>query len=175
VSVTIKKIIGNAIYLSALGYAYCNVLYIVVDSLSDFSPFVAFAGNLLFILLMIAADEYSMRMYWRPDIMYARLARYKNAKHREIALRFEKFSLQYYVSFRTFLFGFYIIVLIVSQIAKLYPDLLDASIVEFLGIIEYSVIFLLAFKDLGEEFPRDRKRAQKKLNEFEEYLAERQD
>jgi hypothetical protein len=103
--------------------------------------------------------------------MHARLAKYKIAKHRELALRFDRWSLKYYVSFRTFLFTFYVAVLIAAQIAKLYPALVEESIAGFLGVVEFSVIILLAFKDLGEEFPRDRNRARARLEEFEKYLA----
>jgi hypothetical protein len=171
----IKKIINNTICFLIIGFIYSYALYGVVDYLAMYSPLVAFMGNLLFIFFMIAADEFGMRRYWRADAIYARLAKIKNKRQREFALYFERWSLKNYVSFRTFLFVFYFAVLIAAQISKFYPDLIEDSVANFLSVIEYSVIVLLALKDIVEEFPRDRSRAQTKLEEFELYLAEQLD
>jgi predicted membrane protein len=129
-------------------------------------------GNLLYIFAFIAADEYMVRRYWRAEALHARLKRKKNIRYRKISFHYETWSMKHYVSFRTFLFIFYVLVLIAAQVSKFYPALIEESIASFLGVVEYSVIILLAFKDIGEEFPRDRSRARKRLEEFEHYLTE---
>lgn len=167
------KNIANTVLFILLGNAlYGVLLYFLVTWLAGYSLLFAYLGNLLFIFVLIVVDEFAIRRTLRAESIYAEIIQIKHAHGREAYLRFLKWALTYRITFKTFLFVFYVAVLIFAQILKFYPSLVAADISNFINIIEYSVIILLALKDFGEEFSRDRDRANVRLAELEQYLEE---
>ncbi len=164
---------GNYLLFILMGNAlYGVVLYFVVTALAGISPVLAFLGNLVLILAVILFDEYVVRKGLQPERVIRDLQKLPTAKDVETNLRFIRWSFAHYVSFKSFLFVFYIAALILSQVLRYYPSAMWEDFANFIHIIDLSVIVLLAFKDFGEEFTRDKMRLAARQAELDQCLLD---
>ncbi len=167
------KRIGNYLIYILMGNAlYGVVLYFVVTGLATISPLLAFLGNLALILTVILIDEYVVRKGLRPERIIRDLQKLRTAKEVEMNLRFIRWAFAHYISFKSFLFVFYIAALILSQVLRYYPTVMAESFANFIHIIDLSVIVLLAFKDFGEEFSKDKNRLKTRQEELDRHLLD---
>ncbi len=171
---TIKTVVNSVLFILMGNAIYGVLLYFFVTWLAGFSILLAYLGNLAFIATMIIFDEWILRRAATPENLYKEFSKL-DKNDLTLNIRIVRWSMSYYMSFKTFLFVFYIAVLIFAQILKFYPGLAAENISNFINIIEYSVIILLAFKDFGEELSRDRGRTKTRLEEFERYAIKHGD
>ena len=168
----IKKALNYLGFMLLANTTYGIILYFLVTWLAGYSLLLAYAGNIALILLVLGYDEFAMRKLLRAEKIYALIRISSNAKERALSIRLYRWGLKYYVSFKTFLFTFYIAVVVFSQIIRFRPELVGEEFTTFIGIIDYGVLMLLAFKDFREEFAKDSDRSKARLAEFEKYLEE---
>ncbi|MCL2787579.1 MAG: hypothetical protein FWD59_03680 [Micrococcales bacterium] len=142
-------IFGLAVYFSYLG-------------LSRYSLLLAYFGNLALIALALAIDEYSIRL-----LQSRRLFEETKADHRQLRLLVDSF-----VSFKTVLYLFYILVLVLSQIVDFYPSLVGGQLGGFLLANRYSVVLVVAFDKLIGQFSQDREKREAVSAKLDQYLAE---
>lgn len=154
---------------------YGTLLYLTVTNLAKISLLYAYLGNLALIFLGLALDTFILRKSASTKALSAQLRTIKNAKEKEQALRQIRWYFRHWMSFKTSLFLFYIAVLLLSQILRFYPGLVGEEFATFISTIDYSILVLLAFKDFGEEFAKDKDNAKKLSEEFEACLAEQQE
>jgi hypothetical protein len=170
----LKRIINYFLFFIVSNALYGTLLYIAVTNLAKISPLYGYLGNFVLILLGLALDEFVLRKFLHNKSLMAMLKNTKTDKDKDLMVHQVRWMWNHYLSFKTSLFLFYIAVLFISQIIRFKPNLAGEDFTNFIGAIDYSILILLAFKDLGEEFTKDRNKAKKASLEFEEQLAEYQ-
>lgn len=171
----LKRIIRYCLYFLLSNALYGIVLYYSVTNLAQVSLLYGYLANLGFIILGLAIDVYILHSYESPKF----IEKAKAEKNRELAYRLISLQLNSFISFKTSLYLFYILVLIVSQVISFNPDFSNTNIENFVRAVDYSVILLLAYDELRGQFSKDKSRIstifenfKKKWNEVEEPKTE---
>jgi hypothetical protein len=76
-----------------------------------------------------------------------------------------------FVSFKTMLYLFYIIILFISQIIDFYPEMVGGNLKTFVIINRYNIVLLIAFDKLIGHFLRDRKRMAEISGKLDKHLS----
>ncbi len=167
----IKKMAGYVFYIIMSNALYGILLYFMVTWLLKYSELYAYLGNLAFIIICLLLDRLILLKVLQPKKLAEEIKKIKKEEDRILNNRVIKWQLNYFVSFKTSLFFFYIFVLLFSQIIKFNPELVSPEIGSFINSIDYSVIILLAFKDFSEEFLKDRNRMETTLEEYNKFVS----
>ena len=111
----------------------------------------AYFGNLTLIVLALVVDEIILKSYH---------SMIRSEKYAEQLVKdpFFRFSLDAFVSFKTILYLFYILILIVSQMAEFNPTMLSGDLESFISANKYSILLLIAVDRLISQFPKDREK-----------------
>lgn len=125
--------------------------------LAGYSLLYAHFGNLALIVVGLAIDEYMYKMLQSKKLV----AQLKQEKDMETNYRLIQWIMDNFVSFKSILYLFYIIILVVSKIIDFNPELLGDDIGSFIRANDYSILFLLAFDTLISQFTKDRTRMKK--------------
>jgi len=90
--------------------------------------------------------------------------------------RFARFMyMDSYVSFRTTVYLFYIIILVVSQVLSFIPTPVNEDIEKFTTTIEYGIILVIAFDALIASVFKDMDRIVRISAKFRDYLSDKKD
>ena len=146
---------------------YGIIVYFVFVWLAKYSMLYAYFGNLVLILLLLAIDEYMLKLLQSKDY-FERLL--KEKKWEEIYGYIQKS-----ISFKTELYFFYVLILIFSQILEFYPTLVGENLGSFILANNYSILLLVALDMLIQQYSKDRKRMKKITDELKKSLTENQD
>jgi hypothetical protein len=160
----INRIIKHILYVAFAGILYGLVMYFVHSWLASYSLLYAYLGNLALILLALAADELTFKMFESVMQSEKQLAELKNS-------RFFRFFLDAFISFKAILYLFYISIMIFSQIIVSYPALVNESLGNFIHANEYSILLLMAIDLFSGQFSKDKERVKKLSVTFKEYLT----
>jgi hypothetical protein len=167
----IIRIIKFILYDLIFVVIYGLILYFVFIWLSGYSLLYAYLGNLALILLVLALDEYMIRMLQSKDIVMGLIK--ENNKEKNYS------SIQSImdntISFKTELYLFYVFILIFSQIIDFSPALVSNDFSKFILANSYSILLLIAFDRIIQNFSNDRKRMKKVSANFKKSLNENQD
>ncbi|MGL4670359.1 MAG: hypothetical protein ACRCVG_07210 [Methanobacteriaceae archaeon] len=79
------------------------------------------------------------------------------------------------ISFKTELYLFYVFILIFSQIIDFSPELVSEDLANFILANSYSILLLIAFDRIIQNFSNDRKRMKKISANLKKSLSENQD
>ena len=126
--------------------------YVIYRNIADGSPLYAYGLNLLFIVVILLLEK-------RIDsIMLSRnFAITPQTKRRTVIIE-KTLYLAHMVSFKTSLYLFYIVILLVSRAAALEPDIISDYIRTYIHSIEYCVLLLIPFDKFLEQVLKDEKR-----------------
>ena len=157
------------VMLSSLVFVvvYGIIVYFVFVWLAKYSMLYAYFGNLVLILLLLAIDEYMLKLLQSKDY-FERLL--KEKKWEEIYGYIQKS-----ISFKTELYFFYVLILIFSQILEFYPTLVGENLGSFILANNYSILLLVALDMLIQQYSKDRKRMKKITDKLKKSLTENQD
>ena len=160
----LKKIkqTGKNLLFSLLCIAvYGIVLYFVFTWLAGYSLLFAYLGNLALIVLVLAIDEHMVKIM-QSDKFVMQL---KKEKDPEKSYHTLQFHLDNFSSFKTDLYVFYILILVVSQIMEFHIVPVNENLGNFILANSYSIILLIALDMLIRQFTNDRARM-KKISEM---------
>jgi len=167
----LKRIGSYFLYILYSNALYGLILWYTCTWLAGYSLVYAYLGNLALIILGLLLDELTLRMY-RSE----RTARdIKKEKNPEKALRALSWLTDSFVSFKASLYLFYLLLLIISQIIEFNPTLAGENLSNFILATKYSILLLVAYDLLLEQFSKDRKRMRELSAKFKKYLTEPQD
>jgi hypothetical protein len=119
--------------------------------------------------LGLALDKYAFYMF-QPKNLAKQLRNEKDPDIEKTYHFIQRWILDNYVSFKTALYLFYIIILIVSQIIEFNPALVDEELGVFILASRYSILFLMAFDMLIGQFSKDRDNTKKLSEELRKHF-----
>ena len=171
----LKRIGRFVLFFIYSNVIYGLIVYFVFTWLAGYSLLAGYFGNLALIILGLVLDAYIRKILQSKDLA----KQLKTEKNPEQGYRFFKLINENYVSFKTTLYLFYVIILIFSQIIVFYPTLLSENITNFITANNYSILLLIAFDMLSSQFSKDKERklviSKQLKNSFEEYNQENMD
>ncbi len=162
-----KFILYDLIFLVLYGI----ILYFVFTWLAGYSLLYAYLGNIALILLVLVVDEYMIKLFQSKDIAI-RLMKEENKEKTYNSIQGLLDSL---ISFKTELYLFYVFILIFSQIIDFSPTLVNENISSFILANSYSILLLIAFDRIIQNFSNDRKRMKKISENLKKSLDESKD
>lgn len=136
---------------------YGVILYFIFIWLAGYSLLYAYLGNLALIFLVLAVDEYSIKTLESKDLT----GRLMNEKDMEKSYNSIQDAINSSISFKTELYLFYVFILIFSQIIDFNPSLVGKDVSSFILANSYSIILLIAFDRIIQNFSNDRERMKK--------------
>ncbi|MCL2296200.1 MAG: hypothetical protein FWC29_03855 [Methanomassiliicoccaceae archaeon] len=98
----------------------------------------------------------------------------KKEKDAEKALRIAQLQMDNFVSFKAALYLFYILILIISQVVEPDPALIGGDLETFVHVTKYSILLLVAYDLLIEQFSKDKRRMKKITALFNKHWNEEQ-
>ena len=147
------------------------VIYFFTSWLTGYSLLYAYIGNLLLIIVILTTDEL-MQVYMQSDRFILQMKKGKDIKKKYSSVQW---SLENFVSFKTDLYLFYIIVLIGSEIVNFYPALVKDDFNNFFLINRYNILLLFAFDSLIEKISENKEKMKKLSAKLKKSLSENQD
>ena len=163
----IKRIFNFIWFFIYSNVIYGLIVYFVFTWLSGYSLLLGYFGNLVLIILGLVLDACIFKELQSKELVQ----KLKKEKNPEQASRFLKLVTDNYVSFKTTLYLFYLIILVFSQIISFYPTLFGENISNFILANNYSILFLISFDMLSKQFSKDRA----KMKSISENLAKSMD
>ena len=148
----LKKICKFVLFFIYSNVIYGLIVYFTFIWLSGYSLMLGYFGNILLIILGLLLDVYLQKFLKSKNLAI----QLKDEKNPEKAFRTIKTILDNYISFKTVLYLFYVIILILSQILVFYPSLFGDNISNFIEANSYSILFLIALDMLSKQFTKDR-------------------
>ena len=164
----IKRIGKFILFFIYSNVIYGLIVYFVFTWLAGYSLLAGYFGNLVLIILGLAVDS-SIHKTLQSKNLAKQL---KDEKNPEQGYRFIQFVIDNYVSFKTTLYIFYVIILVFSQIIAFYPTLLSANISNFILANNYSILILIAFDMLFGQFSKDKDRMKAISENLKKSMAE---
>jgi len=159
----LRKILKYVLFALISNVIYGLGMYYVYKWLVGYSILYAYLGTLVLIIIGLIWDELNHKYYlWAMQT-------------KEYAIQMEKsflfrLYLDAFISFKTILYLFYIFVLIVSQIIKFNPAIVNESFGNFILSFEYAILFIIAYDMVIGQFSKDRARMKKISAKFKESL-----
>jgi len=153
------------LYGLVAGVLWGFLMYFAFEWLAGYSLLLAYLGNILLIIVALAADELTFSMYTRAFQSEAALRELEKS-------RFFRLFLGAFVSFKAILYLFYILIMLLSQIVTYYPTLVHENVTNFIVANEYSILILVAIDLFSGQIRIDKKRRTRLSKEFENRLNE---
>ncbi|MDR0326495.1 MAG: hypothetical protein LBI19_10450 [Oscillospiraceae bacterium] len=166
-----KKISKHLLFILYSNVIYGLIIYFSFTWLAGYSLFLAYLGNLALIALGLVWDEFNQRAMYSKKLV----SQLKKESDVEKSYRFIQKIVDSFVSFKTSLYLFYIIILIVSKMLDFYPALVGENLSNFILANNYSILFLIALDTLIGQFSRDRERMQKISDHLKQSITEDRD
>jgi len=167
----IKRIGKHLFYILWSNVLYGLLLYFVFTWLAGYSLLYAYFWNLALIILGLAIDAYLLQMLQSKKI----IMQLKEEKDAEKNYRLIQWIMDSFVSFKTILYLFYVVILIVSQVISINPTLVGENISNFIMANNYSILFLIAFDMLLSQFTKDKERMKEISENLKKSLAEKEE
>ena len=164
----IKRIINFILFFIYTNVIYGLIVYFVFTWLAGYSLLAGYFGNLALIVLGLVMDAQIHKILQSKKL----IQELKEDKNPEQGYRFIQSLLDNYVSFKTSLYLFYVVILVLSQIIVFYPTLLSENISNFIAVNNYSILLLLAFDMLSRQFSKDKERKKAISENLEKALSE---
>ena len=164
----IARIIKSILFILYTNVIYGFILYWVFVWLSGYSLLYAYLGNLALIIIGLVWDEYNQRLL-RSEKLINML---KKEKDVEKNFRFLQMIINNFISFKTALYLFYAVILIVSQILSYSPALINTNIVNFIRANDYSILLLVAFDTIIANYIKDKQRMKETAQKLNESLSD---
>jgi len=167
----IQRILKFILFALVTNIVYGIIIYFAFTWLVGYSLLLAYIGNLVIIVLALIVDELTL-MFWQSSKLVALM---KNEEDVEKSYNFIQKYFDGFVSFKTVLYLFYIIILVVSQIVEFYPTIISENVADFIFANRYSILILIAFDQLIRQFSKDRRRIRRIEAKLKRDLAEGSD
>jgi len=136
--------------------------------LAGYSLLFAYLGNLVLIIFALLSDHITFSVYDSAMQKKENIDVFRKS-------RFIRFHLDSFISYKTTLYMFYILILLLSQIINAHPTLIDEGIRNFISANEYGILLLIAVDLLIGQFSKDRIKAKEFKKKVEKYLADNQE
>jgi len=149
-----KKAAQHLLYAIISNVLYGLAVYYLYVLLIGYSPIYVYSANLALILLFLALDNAALKA-WESKKMVLLIQKEKDLEksYRTIQLYFDSF-----ISFKTILYLFYIVIMIAAQTIDFFPAFISGDFKNFILANSYSVLLLIAFDQLIGQFSKDRQR-----------------
>ncbi|MDR2532898.1 MAG: hypothetical protein LBC82_08685 [Oscillospiraceae bacterium] len=167
----IMKIIKHLLYAVISNLLYGFVVYFVYTLLIGYSLLYVYLVNLVLIFLFFVWDEAMVKLWESKKISIL----LKKEKDTEKSSRQFLWFIDAFVSFKTVLYLFYIIILIIAQVIDSYPTLLNENLANFILANNYSILVLIAADQLTGQFSKDRRRVKEISAKIKKEFAESRD
>jgi len=171
----IMKMFRYLLYAVLSNVLYGFILYNVYTLLNKYSETLAFLGNISLIIIGLALDEYTLKIFQSKKFVM----QIKDLKKEDIEKNYRliKWIMDSFVSFKTVLYLFYIFLLVAAQLSYAYPIriIISTELSRFFHDNAYGILILVAFDMLIGQFSRDRERMKKVSAIFEENFTEDQE
>jgi len=164
----LKQLIKYVAYFLFSSATYALVLYFVYSQLAEYSLLYAYLGNLALIIFALASDSITFKTYEIAMQSKKYVEKFKKSS-------FVRFHLDAFVSYKTTLYIFYIVILLLSQIVNSNPTLISDDLMNFISANEYGILLLIAVDLLIGQFSKDREKSKRYQKTVEEYLSDNQD
>ena len=151
---TMRKIGKYSVYFLWSNLIYGLIVYHVFTWLSGRSLLYAYFENLALIIVGLCIDEYMQRALQSEKLV----VELKAEKDGEKNARFVRWITDSFISFKTSLYLFYVVILIFSQIIRFDPTLVGENMGAFINANDYSILVLIALDTLIKQFSSDRDR-----------------
>ena len=125
--------------------------YVIYGTLADGRPLVAYALNLAFIILILLMDKFADHIMNKDDFLLKDRGKVKNFLC----------TMLFYVhavSFKTGVYLFYLVMLVVSRISILEPGIISPYLRTFIYSVEYGILLLLPLDKFFELLSKDDRR-----------------
>jgi len=170
----IKQISNYVLFILFSNVIYGLILWYSCTWLAGYSLLYAYLCNLTLIVLGLALDEAILKSYQSKKLV-RQIKNLKNEKDVELNYRFTLWTIDHYVSFKAVLYLFYIFILIISQIINFSAAAVGDDPGNFILVTQYSILLLVAYDLLVEQFFKDRERMKEVSGKFKEHFTENQD
>jgi hypothetical protein len=167
----IKRILKFILFFIYTNAIYGLIVYFVFTWLAGYSLLAGYLGNLVLIILGLTIDANMYKMLQSKKLV----KELKDDKNSEQAYRYIQNLLKNYISFKTALYLFYVIILVLSQVIVFYPTLFNENISHFIMANNYSILILIAFDMLSSQFLKDKERKKEIAGKLERALSEDDD
>ncbi|MDR2889193.1 MAG: hypothetical protein LBV33_05060 [Lachnospiraceae bacterium] len=171
----IKKLINYLLYIIWSNTIYGLALYSAVTRVARESLLGAYFINIGLIIFGLVMDELIVRKFFTPKKIISDYEKTKTEKEKRFYRLQTRFMTHNFVSFKSSLYLFYILVLILSQVINFDPSLVGQDMANFIQTTDYSIILLVGLDDFGGQFFRDRERMKQCTEELEDYWANNSD
>jgi len=166
----LKKIGKYSLYALFTNAIFGAIVYFTHTWLSRHSLLPAYLGNLVLIVLGLVIDEYALKVIQSEKFVdQIKESGDIEKNYRMIRLYFDGF-----ISFKTLLYLFYVVIMILSQIIVFYPALLNEGLMSFINANQYSILLLIAIDQIIGQFAKDRERIRIISEKMKEDLSENQ-
>ena len=156
-----KKPINKYFLYDILGIAaYGSVLYFGFIWLAGLSVLYAYLWNFALIILAVAFESFAER-FLQSDNVIAMYKKKHGTKKAHLMMAGG------WLSFKTLIYSFYLIILIASRLIDFNPALVSENLADFVLSNNYSILFLLAFDTLIGQFSKDRARTKNILSKLD--------
>ena len=166
----IKQIGKHLFYILWSNVIYGLILYFLFTWLAEYSLLYAYFGNLSLIIIGLAIDAYFLKILQSKKLMM-QLKEENDAKNYRLIQRL----VDSFVSFKTILYLFYVIILIFSQILTINPTFVGENISNFILANNYSILFLIAFDMLLGQFSKDKERMKEISENMKKSLVDKEE
>ena len=167
----LKRIGKYLLYILISNIIYGLILWYTCTWLAGYSIIYAYLGNIALIVIGVMLDELTPRMYQSKRT----IEQIKEEEDKEKTLRIVQSHMDSFVSYKTSLYLFYIFILIISQIIDFDPELVGEDLGNFINATKYSILLLISYDFLLEQFSKDRRRMKKISEKFMKNWAEDKD
>jgi len=135
--------------------------YVIYNWLAGGHRLLAYIYNIAFIAIILLFDKYANFVMSKDGFLTAERTRFKHFLAQALFAT-------HFVSFKTALYLFYIIMLIISRVSVLEPSLIDRHQLSFIYSVEYGVVLLIPLDKFLELLTKDDKRILKILSNHKE-------
>ncbi|MCL2051988.1 MAG: hypothetical protein FWG91_09730 [Lachnospiraceae bacterium] len=147
---------------------YGLVLYFGFTWLAGFSFLYAHLWNIIMLIFAASINELSDKLVSSDEKLILLKQKY-GAEKASLILTGG------FISFKTVIYLFYLLILLASQINDFTPILINKSFENFIISNNYSVLLLIAFDSLIKQFSKDKKKAKTIEAKLKESWGENQD
>jgi hypothetical protein len=151
---------------------YGVAVFGIYTALVGQSLLLVYLVNLALIIVFLALDEASLKIWDSKMKVAEKLARLKDEKEIEKNYRLIQLYFDSFVSFKAVLYLFYILILIIARVIEFYPALLSENLTNFVSANDYSILVLIAADQLVGQFSKDKAKIEKISAKFNKDFAE---
>ncbi|MCL2708705.1 MAG: hypothetical protein FWF03_06275 [Defluviitaleaceae bacterium] len=159
---TLLKIIKYLAYIVMSNAVYGLIIYFTYTWIAAYSAPLAYLINLVLIAAGLALDELLIRIY-KSKYIVENLRKTKDA---EKEFRLIKLQAEYFVSFKSALYLFYVLVLVASKLIDSGMTFFGENVSGFIAANTYGILVLIAFDQLIGQFAKDRKKMSEALEKL---------